>query len=273
MNRSIVRYLGLTLVLILALLTPILILAQAHAPPITHDLDGLDDCLSCHETGADEAGQMPDDHAGRTNYFCERCHLPAGEAAPADQGSTIPFIPHPLEGRDDCLVCHETGVVGATQILDNHVDWSDDVCQSCHQLPSSVPAVPHPLEGRDDCLACHETGVAGASQVPDDHADRASNLCQGCHQPTGDSPAGAQSATIPSIPHPLAGRDDCLACHETGLAGATQIPGDHTGRTSTPAGPTIYARPATSLARPPRLHKLRLDRFRLPSPCTPGLRV
>ena len=36
----------------------------------------------------------------------------------------------------------------------------------------------------------------------------------------------------PVIPHSLVGRDDCLACHQEGLAGAPQVPADHTGRTN-----------------------------------------
>ena len=36
----------------------------------------------------------------------------------------------------------------------------------------------------------------------------------------------------PVIPHSLVGRDDCLACHQDGLAGAPQVPTDHVGRTS-----------------------------------------
>ena len=36
-------------------------------------------------------------------------------------------------------------------------------------------------------------------------------------------------ANYPPIPHALEGRDDCLACHETGSGGATQIPDNHTG--------------------------------------------
>jgi hypothetical protein len=36
----------------------------------------------------------------------------------------------------------------------------------------------------------------------------------------------------PAIPHSLEGRDACLACHETGIAGAPRIPEDHAGRTN-----------------------------------------
>jgi hypothetical protein len=141
---------------------------------------------------------------------------------------TPPFIPHPLEGRDKCLACHETGVAGAPQIPDDHAGRTNDMCQTCHQpapateaspavevttsetMTETVPAaesptpevtptragpppIPHSLEGRDNCLACHETGVAGAPQIPDDHSGRTNDMCQTCHQP---APATEASPAI-----------------------------------------------------------------------------
>ncbi len=35
----------------------------------------------------------------------------------------------------------------------------------------------------------------------------------------------------PTIPHPVEGRDACLACHADGIAGAPQVPANHEGRT------------------------------------------
>jgi hypothetical protein len=42
----------------------------------------------------------------------------------------------------------------------------------------------------------------------------------------------AAQTSPPAIPHSLEGRDACLACHETGIAGAPQVPADHSGRTN-----------------------------------------
>lgn len=135
-----------------------------------------------------------------------------------------PSIPHPLEGRENCLVCHETGVAGATQIPDDHEGRTNETCQACHQpapttemapvtespTPEVEPTeagplpVPHTLEGRENCLECHISPEATAT-------------------PEGGAPI---------IPHPLIGRENCLACHEEGVGGATQIPEDHIGRTN-----------------------------------------
>lgn len=208
---------------------------------IPHPLEGREDCLACHETGVAGAPLAPPDHTDLTDDVCLSCHHPAATDAPPAEAPSIPSIPHPLDGRDDCLVCHETGAAGATQVPADHAGRASNICQGCHQPPTAaappaeapaIPSIPHPLEGRDACLACHESGVAGATQNPGDHAGRTDDLCRGCHQPAGEPESPAAAPTIPSIPHPLEGNDDCLLCHETGVGTATQIPADHTGRTS-----------------------------------------
>jgi hypothetical protein len=40
-------------------------------------LEGMDNCLMCHETGVGGAPQYPAEHAGRTNETCTGCHEPA----------------------------------------------------------------------------------------------------------------------------------------------------------------------------------------------------
>ncbi len=48
--------------------------AAAEAPTATtHTLEGRDNCLMCHSSGA---LAVPDDHAGRTNETCTLCHQP-----------------------------------------------------------------------------------------------------------------------------------------------------------------------------------------------------
>ena len=98
-------------------------------------------------------------------------------------------------------------------------------------MASAQPPVPHPLEGRDDCLACHQTGVAGAPRVAADHVGRTNETCGQCH-----APIGVESTDVPVIPHPVEGRDACLACHEAGLGGASKIPDDQEGRADETCG-------------------------------------
>jgi hypothetical protein len=44
-----------------------------------------------------------------------------------------PAIPHTLEGRSDCLVCHQTGVAGAPRVPADHSGRPNAVCQGCHK--------------------------------------------------------------------------------------------------------------------------------------------
>jgi hypothetical protein len=55
---------------------------------------------------------------------------------------------------------------------------------------------------------------------PADHKDRTNPTCAVCHD--------AGTAKAPTVPHPLAGRGDCLACHAAGKV--KPFPADHTGR-------------------------------------------
>ena len=107
------------------------------------------------------------------------------------------------------------------------------------------PAIPHDLAGRDNCLMCHNP-EGGLKPAPGDHAGRTNDSCQMCHKPAAateqqlrKSPRkprqrllqqGAQTGS-PAIPHDLAGRDNCLLCHNPD-GGVKPAPTDHAGRTN-----------------------------------------
>jgi hypothetical protein len=99
-------------------------------PVMSHDAAGRDDCLMCHKPGAMEpVPDAPASHADFTNNMCLMCH-----AADAAVQTTAPKpTPHPLEGRDDCMMCHKAGAM------------------------EPVPDAPADHEGRDNknCTLCH----------------------------------------------------------------------------------------------------------------------
>jgi hypothetical protein len=125
----------------------------------------------------------------------------AGET-PAEESQAVvsSAIPHDLEGRDDCLLCHELG--GAKPFPEYHEGWTLETRTLCHQVAAPAedeeaeteeaePAaaedplsIPHDLEGRDDCLLCHD--LDGANPFPEDHEGRTSDICQACHKPGGE---------------------------------------------------------------------------------------
>lgn len=54
-----------------------------------------------------------------------------GEAAPTPISPGVPPIPHTLEGRDDCLMCHAEG--GFKPFPADHDGRTSDTCRTCHQ--------------------------------------------------------------------------------------------------------------------------------------------
>ena len=192
------------------------------APPITHDLVGREECLTCHKMGIEYAPRIPDNHDGLPGDVCQACHAASPMAALAPQ------VPHTLEGHADCRLCHETGASGATRFPPDHADRANDACLACHTASGAAalaPQVPHTLEGRSDCRLCHETGAGGATQFPPDHAGRSNESCQVCHSV---SPV----ANGPELPHPVYNHADCRSCHGTGLGGTPRLLADHAGRTN-----------------------------------------
>ena len=165
---------------------------QGGPPQIPHPKEGHTDCLSCHQNGVNGAPKYPPDHTGRTNDMCVTCHqfkpasttgsatpaptsaqaaptTSAATPAPTTSASTTPTtaggppnIPHTLEGRDQCLTCHQTGVGGAPKIPADHAGRTSDQCRTCHQpapvAPVVVPTrIPHSTApaGQNSCVDCH----------------------------------------------------------------------------------------------------------------------
>jgi hypothetical protein len=136
----------------------------------------------------------------------------------------IPAVPHPTEGREDCLACHDTG---QTQPFpSDHEGRDNEGCTMCHPAESAEPIlpVPHPTEGREDCLACHD--IDQVAPFPADHEGRDNEGCLVCHQ-VGDAeapePAPEPTATLPPalqvVPTPihepvLFEENTCISCHE-----------------------------------------------------------
>lgn len=120
-------------------------LRGAKLPHIPHTLEGRTNCLTCHNTGAIKP--FPEDHAGRTSVTCTTCHqpeevaiaTPAPKPAPAPAATPAPaptltatptVIPHSLEGRDNCLMCHSSGDYAVPA---DHAGRTSGTCLNCHR--------------------------------------------------------------------------------------------------------------------------------------------
>ena len=191
--------------------------------PITADTN----CMNCHGLGG--VIPAPSSHASFDQSMCTQCHqatlvepVPAAEAGstpsaaatpkPAGTGSP-PAIPHPLQGRDNCLTCHGEG--GIKPYPADHADRPVASCQACHQAgskPAEATPTTEPTATAQDTTPTPESTEAPAAT------------------PTAKPTAPGGAGGPPAIPHELAGREACLACH--GEGGLKPVPADHAGRTN-----------------------------------------
>jgi hypothetical protein len=135
----------------------------------------------------------------------------------------VPAVPHPTEGREDCLACHDTGQL--KPFPDDHASRTNDSCTMCHQAgeAESVPPIPHPTEGREDCLICHDHGQV--KPFPADHEGRDNESCLECHAagataapeptpgPTATLPPSAEVVPTPIQEPVLFEENTCITCH------------------------------------------------------------
>jgi cytochrome c-type protein NapB len=159
--------------------------------PENHADYGVDICTSGHKSISSELPPTP-----------ELTATPGASPTPATPTGAAPPIPHELEGRADCLRCHDpSGNVRPAP--PDHTGRPATVCQTCHQPASGVipqptaatavptatapvlgmaPAIPHDLQGRENCLACHDPD-GNVKPASPDHKGRPATVCQSCHQP------------------------------------------------------------------------------------------
>jgi len=78
-------------------------------------------CSNCHKP--------PEGHFSQP---CDQCHTPEGWAQSAAAKVNAPKIPHPLEGTDQCLMCH--GPASTVKPAPaNHAAFSLEQCTLCHK--------------------------------------------------------------------------------------------------------------------------------------------
>ncbi len=161
---------------------------------------------------------------------------------------SLMVIPHPVEGREDCLMCH--GEDKLNPYPPDHAGRPSTTCLVCHgtsEAEEHLPArVKHDLEGRQNCLMCHAVDLLPVSHKT---AGFSPSDCLLCHVPPGQGAAGVATVTpeptagpapataaphgtseAAGIPHAIAGHEDCLLCH--GPQGVRPYPVDHAGRST-----------------------------------------
>lgn len=133
-------------------------------PPTVPDTDAhrdawdRNDCLRCHETGVGSAPQVR--HIGMVHLLleakCRTCHVLVPGSQPREQAATDdgfegnafpPMIPasgnHTSTwNRDDCLLCHESGVRGAPIVQHRGMPRRllESKCRTCHVQVRAIEA-------------------------------------------------------------------------------------------------------------------------------------
>ncbi len=218
--------------------------------------------VSSNVTAHGDGGPGP----GFLSADCGTCHytLKSNLTSPI-----APATSHPVDGLDDCLVCH--GDKGTAPLKSSHPWSTNEACGSCHQSapklktlsagepPADAKNTPHPIKKLEDCLVCH--GPTGGSAVSKDHPWSTDATCASCHNPSA-TPKPIPAAAAPSakqIPHPVDFLKDCLACH--GPKAARPFAADHpwsTDETCTSChavAPVVATIGGGSLVKgPPRTH-------------------
>ena len=111
-------------------------LSAQEKPPVTpHDLEGKENCAMCHGgEGMMGATAMPANHEGIANANCQLCH---SKASPMQTAAGAPTaIPHDMEGKENCVMCHKDGVMGAAKMPDSHAELKVENCTTCHAKAS-----------------------------------------------------------------------------------------------------------------------------------------
>jgi len=99
-------------------------------PGVPHLIAGQEDaCLTCHNL--EGVSPYPDNHVVWEADTCLLCHQQADVEVTAEDEERRPSIPHTLEGREDCLFCHNLD--GIKPFPANHEDRTVDKCQACHK--------------------------------------------------------------------------------------------------------------------------------------------
>lgn len=99
-------------------------------------------------------------------------------------------VPHDLEGKAQCLMCHTGAMQGVAGVPADHEGRGNDTCLWCHAADSpmvtgAAPAIPHDMAGKEQCLMCHGGAMQGMPAAPASHEGRGNDTCTWCHKAGG----------------------------------------------------------------------------------------
>jgi hypothetical protein len=203
-------------------------------------------CIACH--------REDDDHAGRMDTRCERCHDPrAWSPSRFDHSRDTQWALHGRHEQLACNLCHLAAIDDATgstptrcaechQSVDVHDGSLDAGCERCHGTRSWRSSIRfdheltrfpllglHRLATCEECHATHRFGEAEERCVDchaeiDEHDKRLGGSCETCHNPNAWN--RWQFDHERQTRFSLRGRHvelSCVACHREPTEGAIDL--------------------------------------------------
>lgn len=181
-------------------------------------------CVQCHTVsnpgGTDNSSFCSNSACHGTEWTFVGLNAPAIRELskpPTEPGDGEPrLIPHPIGPNTDCTICH--GPEGVHPYPDSHSGFDQSLCTQCHQSTFGQPGA-----GQTE-----ETEATPAPETPSAETPEAAEGAEPDAEAETTATPSASAGGIPTIPHPVAGRENCLACH--GEDGLKPYPADHVGR-------------------------------------------
>lgn len=245
------KFAGLNAVAIRELVAPPRVPGTGTPQAVPHPIDTRTDCTICH--GAAGVHPYPESHAAFETSQCTQCHAapPGAVSGTASSGQVSPAIPHPLEGRANCITCH--GPEGFRPYPANHAGRPVESCTGCHKVAAvsetaptatvaptatplpptatNAPATTAPLPTIASTTAATVAPTTAATITPRPTiavTAAATTVPRATTAATATAGAGDEA---PDIPHAVEGRETmCVACHAAD--GVKPMPDDHAGRTN-----------------------------------------
>lgn len=223
-------------------------------------------CLYCHQTLPDPdkiTSTQEVDFASQSAAFCVACHGAQKQNHPANADHLLEVSPEmrssikkaekrfnadlPLfQSKVFCGTCHnphdkgvitrESAAKGADAKMKLRLDWSTDLCISCHPEKENLTArkICSPEDPdknsrqKPECSSCHKDPLLTetTATIPSQHKSFIDKKCRACHKITRDNPeppivnkmcflSGCHDTGIlnNTFKHPDALQANCLLCH------------------------------------------------------------
>lgn len=232
------RYLNIDSPTVLAMVVPERRESTRRLPRIPHPVAEGMSCQQCH--GPEKVFSVPEDHQDYSQEECSDCHelseevladMPPTPPAPTPLPTAVPMISHVIEGNENCLNCH--AVDGNIKPAPStHSDFTNAVCGDCHRLapelvpllnlePTVEPTTAPPTVPTSEPTIVPTTAPTTAPTLTleptSEPTEESTAESEDALPADADADAAGETAAVDNplaiVSHPIAGNENCVACH------------------------------------------------------------